>query len=177
MAYQPQWFLFSVSTSETASWSRSSSVLANRYGRHVLILCSLDSTKSAFPVEQKVFQHFATCSGHFKVFSTFYYLFKALLFLLRKTASFNWWKWWFTVILCQMFRSYWPVSWTKLVFVFIDALAFNMDYVQWQDDHKFTKKQRNELKAALNAYATDDDLRCIIYSIIIQLEWKIFTSR
>ncbi|KAG0546053.1 hypothetical protein BDA96_02G414900 [Sorghum bicolor] len=51
-----------------------------------------------------------------------------------------------------------------------DALAFNMDYVQWQDDHKFTKKQRNELKAALNAYATDDDLRCIIYSIIIQLE-------
>jgi hypothetical protein len=30
-------------------------VLTNRYDRHVLILCSLDSTKSAVPVEQTIF--------------------------------------------------------------------------------------------------------------------------
>ena len=38
-----------------------------------------------------------------------------------------------------------------------------MDYARWQDDHN---KQINELRAALNAHASDDDLRRIIDSIM-----------
>ena len=38
-----------------------------------------------------------------------------------------------------------------------------MDYARWQDDHI---KQINELRAALNAHASDDDLRRIIDSIM-----------
>ena len=38
-----------------------------------------------------------------------------------------------------------------------------MDYVRWQDDHI---KQINELRAALNTHASDDDLRRIIDSIM-----------
>ena len=38
-----------------------------------------------------------------------------------------------------------------------------MDYARWQDDHI---KRINELRAALNAHASDDDLRRIIDSIM-----------
>jgi transcription factor TGA len=38
-----------------------------------------------------------------------------------------------------------------------------MDYARWQDDHN---KQINELRAALNAHASDDDLRHMIDSIM-----------
>ena len=38
-----------------------------------------------------------------------------------------------------------------------------MDYAGWQDDHI---KQINELRAALNAHASDDDLRRIINSFM-----------
>ena len=38
-----------------------------------------------------------------------------------------------------------------------------MDYARWQDDHI---KQINELRAALNAHASDDDLRRIINSFM-----------
>jgi len=38
-----------------------------------------------------------------------------------------------------------------------------MDYVRWQDDHI---KQINELRAALNTHASDDDLRRIIDSFM-----------
>ncbi|OEL21009.1 Transcription factor HBP-1b(c1), partial [Dichanthelium oligosanthes] len=43
------------------------------------------------------------------------------------------------------------------------ALAFDVDYARWQEDHN---KQINELRAALNAHVSDDDLRCIIDSIM-----------
>nr|AGT17454.1 hypothetical protein SHCRBa_258_F08_R_30 [Saccharum hybrid cultivar R570] len=43
------------------------------------------------------------------------------------------------------------------------ALTFDMEYARWQDDHN---KQINELRAALNAHASDDDLRHIIDSIM-----------
>ena len=42
-------------------------------------------------------------------------------------------------------------------------MAFDTDYARWQDDHS---KQINELRAALNAHASDDDLRRIIDSIM-----------
>ena len=38
-----------------------------------------------------------------------------------------------------------------------------MDYARWQDDHI---KQINDLRAALNAHASDDDLRRIIDSFM-----------
>ncbi|XP_039837754.1 transcription factor TGAL1-like isoform X2 [Panicum virgatum] len=43
------------------------------------------------------------------------------------------------------------------------ALAFDTDYARWQEDHN---KQINELRGALNAHASDDDLRCIVDSIM-----------
>ena len=134
-----------------ASWNRSSSVLANRYGHHVLMFWSLDLTKSAVPVEQPVF-------------STFCYLFRAFLFLLQETSLILLVKMViYCFFVCQMFRSHWTVSWTKLLSIFLGALAFDMDYVRWQDDHI---KQINELRAALNAHANDNDLRHIIDSFM-----------
>ncbi|CAL5095562.1 unnamed protein product [Urochloa decumbens] len=44
-----------------------------------------------------------------------------------------------------------------------NALAFNMDYARWQEDHN---KQTNELRALLNAHASDNDLRRTIDSIM-----------
>ncbi|CAN6332571.1 unnamed protein product [Urochloa humidicola] len=43
------------------------------------------------------------------------------------------------------------------------AVTFNMDYARWQEDHN---KQTNELRALLNAHASDDDLRRITESIM-----------
>ncbi|WVZ99032.1 hypothetical protein U9M48_044389 [Paspalum notatum var. saurae] len=43
------------------------------------------------------------------------------------------------------------------------ALTFDMDCARWQEDHN---KQINELRAALNTHANDDDLRHIIDSIM-----------
>ena len=94
----------------------------------------------------------------------FCYLFRPFLFLLRETSLIQQVKmviYYFFV--CQMFRSHWTVSWTNLLSVFLGALAFDMDYVRWQDDHI---KQINELRAALNAHASDDDLRRIINSFM-----------
>jgi len=42
-------------------------------------------------------------------------------------------------------------------------LAFDTDYARWQEDHN---KQINELRGALNAHASDDDLRRIVDSIM-----------
>jgi hypothetical protein len=61
-----------------------------------------------------------------------------------------------------MFRSHYT-DLEKLSFVFLGALTFDMEYARWQDDHN---KQINELRAALNAHASDDDLRHIIDSIM-----------
>ncbi|TKW26587.1 hypothetical protein SEVIR_3G199800v4 [Setaria viridis] len=44
-----------------------------------------------------------------------------------------------------------------------NALAFDMGYARWQEDHK---KQIDELRTALNAHASDDDLRRITDSIM-----------
>ncbi|CAL4894183.1 unnamed protein product [Urochloa decumbens] len=46
---------------------------------------------------------------------------------------------------------------------FFGALACNMDYARWQEDHN---KQTNELRALLNAHASDNDLRRTIDSIM-----------
>lgn len=51
----------------------------------------------------------------------------------------------------------------KLFIVFLGALAFDMGYARWQEDHK---KQIDELRTALNAHASDDDLRRITDSIM-----------
>jgi transcription factor TGA len=50
-----------------------------------------------------------------------------------------------------------------LFFVFLGALAFDMGYSRWQEDHK---KQIDELRTALNAHASDKDLRRITDSIM-----------
>ena len=42
-------------------------------------------------------------------------------------------------------------------------MAFDTDYARWQEGHN---KQINELRGALNAHASDDDLRRIVDSIM-----------
>lgn len=47
------------------------------------------------------------------------------------------------------------------------AMAFDMEYARWLEEHN---KHINELRAAVNAHAGDDDLRSIVNSIMAQYD-------
>jgi len=47
------------------------------------------------------------------------------------------------------------------------ALAFDMEYARWLEEHN---KHVNELRAAVNAHAGDNDLRCIVDSIMVHYD-------
>jgi hypothetical protein len=82
----------------------------------------LDSTKSAVPVEQTLFNILLlACSGHF-----YSYLGDQPHWTGENDNL---------LFLWQMLRSHWTVSWTKLLSVFLGALAFDMDYARRQDGH------------------------------------------
>jgi transcription factor TGA len=49
------------------------------------------------------------------------------------------------------------------ILYFVGAMAFDMEYARWLEEHN---KHINELRAAINAHAGDDDLRSIVDSIM-----------
>ena len=51
-----------------------------------------------------------------------------------------------------------------MIFCFLaGALAFDVEYARWLEDHN---KMVNELRAAVNSHANDNDLRAIVDSIM-----------
>lgn len=74
---------------------------------------------------------------------------------------------WFQKFVCCFIHTWAVLDIDWNFFSSLGALAFDIEYARWQEDQN---RQINELRAAVNAHASDNDLRVIVDGIMAHYE-------